>query len=89
VEDATASKRLEVFPNPVSDVLTVRWKSSTDDEMYTIRFFDSGGRLLYQKPCQVSSGYCSVETGKLAPGTYIISISGNNFSSRQLINKIN
>ncbi|MFN8207979.1 MAG: sugar-binding protein [Bacteroidales bacterium] len=88
-EDVPGPDRLEVFPNPVSELLTVRWTASAKSEVYTISLFDSGGRILSRTNCPASSGNCSVETGMLAPGIYFISVSGNNFNSRKLINKIN
>jgi hypothetical protein len=89
VGDISDRNSLQVFPNPVCDVLTVRWKASINSEIYSVSLFNSDGRIISRKFCPASSGNCSVETGRLTPGTYIITVTGNNFSSRQLVNKIN
>jgi hypothetical protein len=78
------SIKLQVFPNPVSDVLQVQLPSS-QKETVNITITDAAGKSVYFKPLQVSEGNnaTSIPVQHLPKGTYYLFL--NNKDGRQSI----
>ncbi len=67
-----------LYPNPVKDLLKVE----TSNDLLSIEIFDLFGRTL-----KTINHSMEIETAELPVGTYLVKISSNNGSYRQLITK--
>lgn len=77
--------KLEVFPNPTSDVLNVSFHSKTDASM-VYGVYDLQGRNILQNKTQVMNGQNAfqVNVSGMQSGVYFISLESNN---ERIINK--
>ena len=73
VEDH-ASPVVEVYPNPVSDLLNIRLENSKNEEA-EMKLYDAAGRVVSQKI--LSNCQESFSMKDLAPGMYLLRISQN------------
>ncbi|MCC6724570.1 MAG: T9SS type A sorting domain-containing protein [Saprospiraceae bacterium] len=73
-----ALARMEVLPNPVSDMLNLRITSRTAGE-HKLRIFDAAGNVVKMAPTslQVGQNTASVPVGELAAGLYLVQLCGN------------
>ncbi len=65
---------LVIFPNPVSDELSIRWQDSNHDPK-VIRIFDSSGKHLHE--FQTSSDYFSIDCARVDNGVYTLVVIQN------------
>jgi hypothetical protein len=69
---------LQIYPNPVSDMITIE----SSGEIREIRLFNSQGKEVY-----VQSNLSSLDLSNLAAGTYILEVSGEDFTVKRRISK--
>lgn len=64
-----------VFPNPVSDLLQVRFQVK-EENVAIARITDLAGRLIFEQKTDAQKGInaLSIETGRLSTGTYFIQL---------------
>jgi hypothetical protein len=67
---------LEVFPNPVHDILSFHVRKKHTDAEYTIRIMNMAGQVLLTKNGKTLVG--EYNTANLAAGIYIIQVSIDN-----------
>ena len=78
IGDQTTSLNLIAYPNPVSDILTVGFNSSTDQnvttKLYTVKLIDATGRVINTETNIANAGNNQVEMSVkgLASGLYLI-----------------
>lgn len=66
---------LMIFPNPVSDMLNLKFIALNNSSNYIIRLYDVAGRIVMEKELLFSkSEYALLETSGLKPGVYQIVI---------------
>jgi hypothetical protein len=71
VKNATLfNDKVQVFPNPVSDVLTVSWDMI---QLQSIRIIDMWGRVLITQTVDPTVTQQSINASQLPAGTYILS----------------
>ncbi len=74
VHGASSTHDLTLYPDPVDDILTVRWPSgSPQPSRLVVR--DAQGRLVLQQPVNEGS-HLSLNMGTVAPGPYFIGLQG-------------
>lgn len=78
VKDATVNQ-LEIYPNPVTDVLHINTKLSKEENAL---IYNMEGRVVLK--AKISNGKNTVDVSKLAKGSYIISLTDGNVSSKFL-----
>ena len=85
VSGKTALQRVDVFPNPATDRVTVRIYESF--ESGTVRFYDMQGRLLRQQVLGADSFQYSFNLGNLPHGTYLfhITVDGEQFTEKLVV----
>jgi hypothetical protein len=67
-----------LYPNPVSDMLNLKFIPMNHTGDYFLRLYDAAGRMLMEKELSFSSNeYCILETSGLMPGVYRIVIYTN------------
>jgi hypothetical protein len=81
VEIPSAETDFKVYPNPFTDLLTIR----SGSEISSICIYDMQGRILSYFVCR--SSYCQVDLSHLTPGTYIICVFTTEGSSTRKIIK--
>ncbi len=72
-ENPELNASIKVFPNPVSNVATIKIESQEVIESGTIFIFDNFGQKIQQIPFDGST-ILHVDTGNLSPGFYILRI---------------
>ncbi|MBU1718892.1 MAG: T9SS type A sorting domain-containing protein, partial [Bacteroidetes bacterium] len=75
IAESGVLKQVEIFPNPVNDVLTVRINSDYTD-MFELNIFDTRGRLLYKEGEKGHQGefYTEIDVSRIAAGVYYLFI---------------
>jgi hypothetical protein len=70
--------KVEVLPNPVSDVLNLRITSRSAG-YHKLRIFDAAGNIVKTAPTdlQVGRNTATVPVGELAPGLYLVQLCGD------------
>lgn len=63
---------LSVFPNPVSDVLTVKWNNQDLNKMTTLRVTDVSGRIILEQANLATFGTQRIDVQNLNPGMYLL-----------------
>lgn len=83
--DAVSGHAFSVFPNPGNGNLTVQYGSA--DGQVRVEMLDMTGRLVHVEQRQLTSGaqFQLQLAGQLAPGTYILRLSGDQGRSEQRI----
>jgi hypothetical protein len=88
VEDETpeafVDMEMHLFPNPVSDQLTVNFIAQTEEQI-TIRVYDIIGRLVFEESIWsiVGENTAQISTQQLPQGIYLLQISGNDTQNVQ------
>ena len=79
-----------IFPNPVRDILTVRWNDLSRSAISVIRIYNELGVLVNQvRPAVFSSGNTiRINVSDLPPGLFILTISADKQSFTHKFNKI-
>lgn len=73
IEDVSASENIKVYPNPASDLVTIR--ITQEETIRQVQLTDMMGKMLmrFDKP-QVTDGQIHVPFGQLANGSYLLLI---------------
>jgi uncharacterized delta-60 repeat protein len=66
---------IEAFPNPVDEILTIKFPNELLNSPIIVRIYDAKGRLVFQKNTNPSSDLYSIDLGNLAGGIYWLSLS--------------
>ncbi|MFT5998391.1 MAG: subtilisin-like proprotein convertase family protein [Neolewinella sp.] len=66
---------LVVFPNPVGDVLSIRWDLAMNQQL-SLELFDLNGRMLQQKAVAGATKSASLDMTALPSGVYLLRIDG-------------
>jgi hypothetical protein len=61
---------LNIYPNPVTDVLNVQWNKTTESATLSIR--DLSGRLVLSE--RVANGKAVLDLSNLSSGNYILEL---------------
>lgn len=75
----TNINQLEIYPNPVTDVLNINTKLSKEENAV---IYNMEGRVVLKT--KISNGKNTIDVSKLAKGNYIISLTDGNVSSKFL-----
>ncbi len=88
VEEHILQSSLNVYPNPVTDVLNIQ-SDQKDNLLTDIRIFDLSGRTLFQET-NVRLGHAptQINVSELSEGTYVLEIRSENEVVSQKINVI-
>jgi hypothetical protein len=70
VEEIAMEDQLNIYPNPVTDVLNVQWNNTTESANLTIR--DLSGRLVLAE--RVANGNAVLDLSNLSSGNYILEL---------------
>ena len=62
--------KLDIFPNPVSDKLNVRWTGILQDNVQ-ISFMNMAGQELFTEAMPANAGYAGIPVNMLSPGMYV------------------
>ncbi len=82
--------KLETFPNPVNDYLTLTLDSDFNEKSYLVYLYNSQGILLRQEYIQFENNTSRIITSSLEPGFYIIqlnSLDGLSVQRRFIVNR--
>ena len=72
IEDHVPSYEAIIFPNPTSEILTIR-TSTFENVTYTL--YDAQGKLIIQD--KLSSAQTPIQVSKLAPGAYSLTLNND------------
>ncbi|MEO8085317.1 MAG: PKD domain-containing protein [Bacteroidota bacterium] len=73
IDEAGGTASIHVYPNPVNDVLTIRFNETMSQQKWTLKIFDLVGKVVAEKNVdQLESVEWNV--ANLAPGSYLISM---------------
>lgn len=81
--DRNIPAELLAGPIPATDFLRLEWKGLFDIE--SIRFYDAQGRLVRELPLMQAFGSAQLSVNDLSPGTYFLSVSGQEDLNRSVI----
>ena len=70
VEEIALEDQLNIYPNPVTDVLNVQWKNTNESANLSIR--DLSGRLVLSE--RVANGNAVLDFSNLSSGNYILEL---------------
>jgi hypothetical protein len=70
VEEIAMEDQLNIYPNPVADVLNVQWNTTTETATLSIR--DLSGRLVLSE--RVANGNAVLDLSNLSSGNYILEL---------------
>jgi hypothetical protein len=70
VEETTLESQLNIYPNPVTDVLNVQWNNTNETANLSIR--DLSGRLVLSE--RLANGNAALELSNLSSGNYILEL---------------
>jgi len=89
VKETGLSAAWMVYPNPVTEILSLRFHGEKSPQNYNIRIFDPAGRTIKLERIQVITGHFEWQTdlSQLTSGIYFIEISGNNQAMVKMIRK--
>jgi hypothetical protein len=73
--DGIHDSRVQAFPNPTSDFLTVTIDNASG-RMFTVKLIDMNGRIVMERDCTQSAGVCSwsLSLGHLAKAVYLLRV---------------
>jgi hypothetical protein len=83
VEEIALEDQLNVYPNPVTDVLNVQWNNTTETATLSIR--DLSGRLVLSE--RVANGNAVLELSNLSSGNYILELQTTDRTIRKQVIK--
>jgi len=78
---ANAQDLIEVYPNPVDDILTVEYIMFNGMSANNIGIYDINGKLLMSQKLNTAIDILDINVSHLATGTYIIAFGKNGVSS--------
>ncbi len=80
--ELTEKRGIMIYPNPVTDILTLRLNNIIQANDYIINIYSITGALVHQKVIEVldSGQELFVPVDHLPEGIYVITLSGNTFS---------
>jgi len=84
VEEIALENQLNIYPNPVSDVLNVQWNNSNETANLSIR--DLSGRLVHSE--RAMNGNAALDLSGLASGNYILELQTGERTLRQQVVKL-
>ncbi|MCC6768123.1 MAG: T9SS type A sorting domain-containing protein, partial [Bacteroidia bacterium] len=79
LNDAIASQALHLYPNPVSEVLSLGWKQEGRELPELVEIHDATGRLIMRRNAsELNTGSTiTVSVKDLASGTYQVTLTTN------------
>ena len=84
VEEISMEEQLNIYPNPVADVLNVQWNNVTESANLSIR--DLSGRLVFAE--RVANGNAVLDLSNLSSGNYILELQMEEGSLRKQVVKL-
>ena len=84
VEEIALENQLNIYPNPVNDVLNVQWNNSNETANLSIR--DLSGRLVHSE--RAANGNAALDLSGLASGNYILELQTGERTLRQQVVKL-
>ena len=84
VEEIALEDQLNVYPNPVTDVLNVQWKNTNESANLSIR--DLSGRLVLSG--RVANGNAVLDLSHLSSGNYILELQTGQSTLRKQVVKL-
>lgn len=84
VEEIAMEDQLNIYPNPVNDVLNVQWNNTNETANLTIR--DLSGRLVLAE--RVANGNAALDLSNLSSGNYILELQMEEGSLRKQVVKL-
>jgi hypothetical protein len=84
VEEMALEDQLNIYPNPVTDVLNVQWKNTNESANLSIR--DLSGRLVLSE--RVANGNAVLDLSNLSSGNYILELQTEESSLRKQVVKL-
>lgn len=75
VNEIDFTSQINVYPNPVIDLLTIDFGRTTN-ESNNIQLFDSNGKLIYNSSNQLN--YQTIDMSLFSAGNYILKLSNKN-----------
>jgi hypothetical protein len=84
VEEMALENQLNIYPNPVTDVLNVQWNNTNETANLSIR--DLSGRLVHSE--RVANGNAALDLSRLASGNYILELQTGEGSLRKQVVKL-
>lgn len=82
IERSFPITEISVYPNPVSERLTVR--PGMADHSYSVELFDLSGRIY--SSATMNNGTATIDVSSIPDGSYYVAVkSGNNISSKQVM----
>ena len=84
VEEMALEDQLNIYPNPVTDVLNVQWKNTNESANLSIR--DLSGRLVLSE--RVANGNAVLDLSNLSSGNYILELQTEESSLRKQLVKL-
>jgi hypothetical protein len=83
VEEIAMEDQLNIYPNPVADVLNVQWNNTTETATLSIR--DLSGRLVLSE--RVANGNAVLDFSNLSSGNYILELQTTDRTIRKQVIK--
>ncbi len=77
-EEAEVQALLSLFPNPATTWAVVTLELPLGSKQSTLRILDFTGKQVYMQVLPVDQPQLVLDTRKLAPGAYLVEVSGNN-----------
>ena len=84
VEEIALEDQLNIYPNPVTDVLNVQWNNTT--ETATLSIHDLSGRLVLSE--RVANGNAVLDLSNLSSGNYILELQTEEGTLRKQVVKL-
>jgi hypothetical protein len=84
VEEIALEDQLNIYPNPVTDVLNVQWNNTTESATLSIR--DLSGRLVLSE--RVANGNAVLDLSTLSSGNYILELQTGQSTLRKQVVKL-
>ena len=84
VEEIALEGQLNIYPNPVTDVLNVQWNNTNESANLSIR--DLSGRLVLSE--RVANGNAVLDLSNLSSGNYILELQTEESSLRKQVVKL-
>lgn len=84
VEEIALENQLNIYPNPVADVLNVQWKNTNESVNLSIR--DLSGRLIISE--RAANGNAVLELSNLSSGNYILELQQTDGTLRRQVVKL-
>lgn len=78
-----AEQSLECYPNPSSDLVSVRWNSNVEGKL---RITDISGQELYTQPVTALQNEAGISLTSFAPGTYLLQlVSSSGIATKRVV----